>query len=133
MDFTVFDTTKMDEYAERAKKQWGQTDAYKEYEKKLSSTSLEKEQDAYKNLMLIFVEFGSLKEKPANALEVQNLVKHLQNYISEHFYQCTNTILSELGFLYASGGEFTENIDYAAGKGTAGFVAEAIEVYCGQG
>ena len=131
MDFTVFDTTKMDEYAERAKKQWEQTDAYKEYEKKHSSTSLGKEQDAYKNLMLIFVEFGSLKEKPANALEVQNLVKHLQNYISEHFYQCTNTILSELGSLYASGGEFTENIDYAAGKGTAGFVAKAIEVYCG--
>ena len=121
----------MDEYAERAKKQWEQTDAYKEYEKKHSSTSLEKEQDAYKNLMLIFVEFGSLKEKPANAPEVQKLVKHLQDYISEHFYQCTNTVLSGLGSLYASGGEFTENIDYAAGKGTAGFVAKAIEVYCG--
>lgn len=28
MDFNVFDTTKMDEYARLAKEQWGQTDAY---------------------------------------------------------------------------------------------------------
>ena len=32
--------------------------------------------------------------------------------------------------MYASGGEFTENIDKAAGSGTAVFVAKAIEIYC---
>ena len=32
MDFKVFDTTKMDEYARKAKEQWGQTPEYKEYE-----------------------------------------------------------------------------------------------------
>ena len=35
-----------------------------------------------------------------------------------------------LGQMYASGGEFTENIDKAAGAGTAVFTAKAIEVYC---
>ena len=30
----------------------------------------------------------------------------------------------------ASGGEFTENIDKAGGKGTAVFAAKAIEIYC---
>ena len=34
MDFTVFDTNKIDEYAKRAKEQWGKTDAYKEFEEK---------------------------------------------------------------------------------------------------
>ena len=34
-----------------------------------------------------------------------------------------------LGKMYASGAEFTENIDKAAGAGTAAFVAEAIEIY----
>jgi DNA-binding transcriptional MerR regulator len=34
MNFKPFDTAKMDQYAAEAKKKWGSTDAYKEYEKK---------------------------------------------------------------------------------------------------
>ena len=34
MSFEAFDTRKLDEYARQAKASWGQTDAYKEYEKK---------------------------------------------------------------------------------------------------
>lgn len=32
--------------------------------------------------------------------------------------------------MYASGGEFTENIDSYGGEGTALFTAKAIEIYC---
>ena len=32
MDFTVFDTKKIDEYSKRAKEQWGETSEYQEYE-----------------------------------------------------------------------------------------------------
>ena len=80
--------------------------------------------------MLIFVEFGEMKQKEPTNEEVQLQVKKLQDYISEHFYKCSNEILMELGQMYASGGEFTENIDKAAGAGTAVFTAKAIEVYC---
>jgi hypothetical protein len=31
--------------------------------------------------------------------------------------------------MYAAGGEFTENIDKAAGEGTASFVNKAIEIF----
>ena len=34
MDFTAFDSSKLDEYARKAKEQWGQTPAYKEYAEK---------------------------------------------------------------------------------------------------
>ena len=34
MDFTVFDTAKIDAYAREAKERWGKTDAYQEYERK---------------------------------------------------------------------------------------------------
>ena len=34
MDFSAFDTKKMDEYAARAKKTWGNTPAYREYEQR---------------------------------------------------------------------------------------------------
>lgn len=131
MNFEVFDTTKMDEYAKKAKEEWGQTEAYKEYIEKTNSQSEDAQKVAWKNLMLIFVEFGKIKEKSPSSEEVQLQVKRLQDYISENFYNCTNQILKGLGEMYVSGGEFTENIDKAAGSGTAVFAAKAIEIYCG--
>lgn len=130
MDFKAFDTTKMDEYAKKAKEQWGQTSEYKEYEINIKNQSQETQKMAWKNLMLIFVEFGKLKDKEPGHSEVQVEVKKLQDYISAHFYKCSNEVLKGLGAMYASGGEFTENIDKAAGSGTAVFVSKAIEIYC---
>ena len=130
MDFNVFDTTKMNEYTKKAKEQWGQTSEYKEYSEKVSHQSFDTQKIAWQNLMLIFVEFGKLKDKEPAHSEVQFEVKKLQDYISQHFYKCSNEILKGLGAMYASGGEFTENIDKAAGSGTAVFVAKAIEIYC---
>ena len=48
----------------------------------------------------------------------------------EYFYKCTKEILSSLGQMYAGGGEMTQNIDKMGGKGTAVFVAKAIQTYC---
>ena len=130
MDFKVFDTTKMDEYARRAKEQWGQTVEYKEYEEKSGKQSAETQKQAWQNFMLIFVEFGKMTDKKPEDSDVQLKVDELKDYITEHFYKCSNEILNDLGKMYASGGEFTENIDKAAGAGTAVFVAKAIEIYC---
>ena len=130
MDFQVFNTTKMDEYTKKAKEQWGQTAEYKEYEEKTGKQSPETQKQALQNFMLIFVEFGKMTDKKPEDSDVQLKVKVLQDYITDHFYKCSNEILKGLGELYASGGEFTENIDKAAGDGTAVFVAKAIDVYC---
>lgn len=130
MDFNVFDTTKMDEYTKRAKEQWGDTSEYKEYEEKVNKQSSEEQKIVYQNFMIIFVEFGRMSDKEPGNEEVQMQVKRLQDYISEHFYKCSNQVLKGLGQMYACGGEFTENIDKAAGSGTAVFVARAIEIYC---
>ena len=132
MDFSAFDTRKMDEYSERAKEQWGKTEAYKEFEEKSKNRMEDTEKDIAKEFMKIFVVFGSMKEKnPADA-EVQVQVKKLQDYITENYYNCTLQILSGLGHMYNGGGEFTENIDKAGGEGTADFTAKAIEIYCGK-
>lgn len=130
MDLHVFDTTKMDEYARRAKEEWGQTKEYKEYEEKSAGQSMDTQKKVWQNFMLLFAEFGKMTDKKPESEEVQLQVKKLQDYISEHFYECSREILNGLGKLYASGGEFTENIDKAAGSGTAVFVAKAIEIYC---
>ena len=60
MDFTAFDTKKIDEYAAQAKESWGDTDAYKEYEKKSKGRTAEENANIVKDMMMIFTEFGVL-------------------------------------------------------------------------
>ena len=67
-------------------------------------------------------------ETPASE-EVHNLVKMLQNHITENYYLCTNEILAGLGQMYVADERFTNNIDKHA-DGTAAFICEAIAVYC---
>lgn len=130
MDFTVFDTKKMDEYAKRAKEQWGQLDAYKEFEDKAKDWTDNQRVNVTNDFMKLFEEFGAMKEMEPSAQQVQNQVEKLQAFITDHFYHCTNEILRELGKMYTDGGEFTQNIDRAGGAGTADLVAKAIDVYC---
>lgn len=134
MDFTAFDTKKLDQYAEEAKQKWGKTDAYREYEEKTKGISKAQQNQMGANLMALFVEFGDMAKQGAepSAAEVQAKVKKLRDYITEHFYTCTNEILTGLGQMYAGGGDFTVNIDKAGGEGTAVFVNEAIKVYCNE-
>lgn len=132
MDFSVFDTKKIDAYAKQAKEQWGKTPEYKEFEQKAQGRSEVEERLIMENFMEIFVEFGKLKDNAPDAEAVQSCVARLQSYITENFYACSKKILSSLGQMYAGGGEFKENIDRFGGKGTAEFAAEAIRIYCGE-
>lgn len=136
MDFNAFDKTKLDEYAKRAKEEYSDTEAYKEYEKKSAGRTDAEEQAFAAEFMSIFAKFGALAESsptgdasPASPA-AQALVQELQDYITEHFYTCTPEILAGLGKMYTADGEFKENIDRAGGTGTAEFVSQAIDMYC---
>ena len=129
MDFEAFDTSKIDEYAKKAKEQWGSTNAYKEYEKKAGGRSKKETGDVMTKFMGIFSEFGEVKMEDPSSETSLGLVRKLQGFITEHFYTCTDEILGELGKAYAGRNEFTENIDKAGGAGTAEFVNEAIQAY----
>ena len=112
-----------------AKKKWGQTQAYKEYEEKKYS---KQEQDALATEMdKIMAEFALCMKKgeAPESIEAQGLVKLLQNYITEHYYHCTNQILAGLGQMYVADERFQRNIDKHA-DGTAAFICEAINIYC---
>lgn len=130
MDFTVFNKKKLDEYSKRAKEQWGKTPEYKEFEAKAKNRSDEEQQSMINDFMQIFVEFGQMMSLEPADEKVQAQVKKLQDYISEHFYQCSKEVLNGLGKMYNAGGEFTENINSYGGEGTAEFTAKAIEIYC---
>lgn len=132
MDFTVFDTKKINEYSKRAKEQWGKTSEYKEFEEKSENRTDAEQQEMTNELIHIFAEFGEMKSSDPGEERAQLQVRKLQNFISEHFYNCSKEILSSLGKMYSGGGEFTENIDKFGGKGTAEFSSKAIEIYCKQ-
>lgn len=131
LDFSVFDTKKMDEYAKQAKDNWGNTPEYKEFEEKQKIRTEEDDQMSAIAIMDIFREFGAIKHLLPDSAEAQTLVKKLQDFITEHFYTCSSKILSGLGKMYAGGGALTENIDSVGGEGTAQFAADAINIYCG--
>lgn len=130
MDFTAFDTAKIDEYAAEAKATWGQTAAYREFREKSKNRTDAEMQDLSSQMMALFTEFGAMRTLPPASDLVSAQVKKLQTFITEYFYTCSNEMLQKLGKMYAGGGRFTENIDKAGGVGTAEFVCRAIEAFC---
>ena len=127
MDFSSFDTAKIDRYAQEAKKKWGSTAAYKEFETKTAGKDMQETGD---KLMDIFRQFGEMRHLSPASNEAQALVAKLQNFITANYYTCTKQILAGLGQMYVADERFKANIDAAGGEGCAEFVSKAIEIYC---
>ena len=130
MNFSAFDNSKQERYAQEAKKKWGKTDAYREFEQKTKDQTKAQIQSAGDGLMDIFAEIGTLRHTSPESAGAQTLIEKLQQYITDHFYTCTPQILRGLGQMYIAGDELTKNIDRAGGEGTAEFTHRAIEIYC---
>lgn len=129
LNFSGLDTRKIDQYAAQARETYGTTEAYKEYEQRFLSQDASAQAMTSQNFMALIARFGAhLGEDPASP-DVQALVGQLQEFISEHFYTCTDQILASFANLYDGDGRFTRNIDEAGGPGTAHLAAEAIRIY----
>ena len=130
MDFKAFDRSRLDEYSRQAKEMYGKSPEYKEMEEKSKNRTKEEEDLIADRFMLLFKEAGELKDKDPASPEAQDLVKRIQDFITENLYTCSKKILSGLGKMYSGGGEFTENIDSWGGEGTGAFLDKAIQIYC---
>ena len=118
------------QYADEAKQRWGNTDAYKESEKKTAGYSDDKWSKVNAGLNAVFAEFASVKDSETPESEIaQKLVRKLQTYITDNFYTCTPEIFAGLGQMYVADERFKSSIDQN-GQGTAEFVSQAIEIYC---
>lgn len=131
MDFSAFDSGEIERYAKEAKQRWGNTDAYREFERKDGAKSEAERNGASEGLMRIFADFGELKARGEafGGKAAQAKVKSLQAYISANYYNCTDEILSGLGEMYVCDARFKANIDANGGEGTAEFVRAAIGAY----
>lgn len=133
MSFKQFDTTEIKnarkEYAAEAKQRWGKSDAYTEYEEKVSAYDDPQWKLLNGEGSYILREFSENRHLDPASKEAQALVKKWQEFITANFYNCTKAILSCLGEMYISDDRFTQNID-RYGQGTALFMATAIEIFC---
>jgi len=129
----AFENREYDQYRNEAKQRWGETDAYKEYEKKNKGRSKDSSRAIFDGIDDVMHEFAlcMLDGASPDSASAQALVKKLRTYITENFYTCTTSILAGLGQMYVADERFKNNID-KHGDGTAAFISEAIEIYCAQ-
>ena len=126
----AFDNSEFETYKAEVKERWGNTDAYKEHTEKTKNYGKDKWSSLAADMDIILGEFAlCMKNGSApDAEETQNLVKKLQNHITENYYTCTREILSGLGQMYVADERFKNNIDKHA-DGTAEFISAAIAIY----
>ena len=128
---SAFDNSEFEKYKVETQEKWGETDAYKQHAEKTKHYSRQKWNDLTDGMDHIMAEFALcvINGKTPNCNEAQNLVKMLQNYITENYYLCTNEILAGLAQMYVADERFKNNIDKHAG-GTAEFILKAVNAYC---
>ncbi len=126
----AFDNSEFEKHKVEVQERWGTTDAYKEHAERTGNYTKQKWNDLAAGMDHIMEEFAVCMkhgEAPDSA-EAGNLVKKLQDHITENYYHCTNEILAGLGQMYVADERFKKNIDQHA-DGTAEFICEAIAVF----
>ena len=131
--FNGFDNSYLEkhkaEYAEEAKKLYGDSDAYKESERKTSKYSKEDWNNIMEEGNEIFRNLAKVMDKEPSDSEVQGLIQQWRDYISKNYYDCKIEIFSGLADLYVADERFKNNID-KFGDGLAEFLSEGIKIYC---
>lgn len=130
MDFQVFDKAEQECLQAEAKAKWGQTQAWQGWEQQGAKHSRQQQMQDGNRLMAKLAAIGALRDKGADAPEVQAEVATLQQLITDCFYPCDKETLRGLGQMYVADERFMRNIDKAGGEGTAAFVSEAIQIFC---
>ena len=114
-------------YVEEAKERWGDTAAWREFEKRPDTSK-----ETGDGLIKLFARLGALKGLAPESDEAQAAVGEIQRYITAHYYECTDEIFSGLGETYVCDERFRKNIDNAGGEGTAEFARDAIRARYGK-
>jgi hypothetical protein len=129
----VNDHSAWEAYKAEVQEKWGKTDAYKEHAEKTKDYSKDKWNSLAEGMDNIMAEFAMCMkngEEPASPA-AQEMVKQLQEHITQNYYHCTKEILAGLGQMYVADERFKNNIDKHA-DGTAQFICDAVTIYCGR-
>ena len=117
-------------FEDEVRSRWGGTAAYAEYKEKtagLPDGSISAVMSELEGIFLDFSRVMSAGEQPSSASALA-LVAGWRDFITTHFYTCTDEILLSLGQMYVDDERFREYID-GFGAGTAEFVNKAIRCF----
>lgn len=120
------------QYADEVRERWGDTEAYRESERRAANYSQSDWDALYDGMDAIMEGFAELKADGASPDSEQSRrqVEMLRQFITGNMYTCTDEILAGLGQMYVADERFTKNID-KHGDGTAEYIGECINSYCG--
>lgn len=132
MNFEAFDKkeyeARRDAYAEEARERWGDTEAYRESQRRTAAykdgdwTEIQEEMEG------IFQRFADCMDQSPEPAGARGPAGELQAYLTRRFYLCTPEILSGLGEMYAADQRFRAYFDKIR-PGLADYVAEALKAY----
>lgn len=126
--FEVFGDFDPDEHQEEVEQRWGDTDAYKESKRRVSSyTKSDWEQIKAEGAG---IDTGLIEAKRAglgsDSVEAMDLVERHRRHISRWFYECSVEMQRGLGQMYVANPRFKKRYDDLE-PGLAEFVRAAIE------
>jgi len=113
---------------------WENTKEYQEFVEYFSEHTERERNDKWNDLIMhsqnIFEQLAEFMPLPPSTPKVQAIVQEWQEYITDHFYPCSNEMLSYLGELYISDERFTTYINRFSNQNLAQFLNRAIQYYC---
>ena len=120
-----------DQYAKEVRERWGDTEAYKESERRTANYTAADRSELSAGMDEIMSGFAKLRAEGVAPHDgsARLQVERLKGFITDRMYACTDEILSGLGQMYAADDRFTKNID-KHGEGAAAYVSECIKSYC---
>ncbi|KHE70422.1 MerR family transcriptional regulator [Halobacillus sp. BBL2006] len=131
--FEPFDKSEIEahqkKYEKEVEERWGDTDAYKESQRKTASYTKEDWKRIQKEGNEIDRRIIDRMDQGPEDAEVQRLIGEKRQHISDNFYHCTPEIFRGLADMYVNDPRFTKNIDMLK-EGYAAFLQKAMHVYC---
>jgi DNA-binding transcriptional MerR regulator len=129
----VFGEFRPEDYAEEAEQRWGETEAYKESQRRVSSYTkedwqrLKAEEEEIRARLAAALDAGLAPE----SAEAMSAAEAHREYISRWFYECSYEIHRGLTEMYVSDERFRSNYD-ATAPGLAAFIRDAAHANAGR-
>ncbi|MFP3992465.1 MerR family transcriptional regulator [Streptomyces sp. E11-3] len=107
--FEVFGDFDPDQYAEEAEQRWGDTDAYKESQRKAASYTKDDWKRINDDFAAIHARMADLLAQglPADSAEAMDVAEEHRRFISRFHYECSYELHGCLGEMYVSDERFT--------------------------
>ncbi|MWA12651.1 MerR family transcriptional regulator [Streptomyces sp. BA2] len=125
--FEVFGDHDPDQYADEVERRWGDTDAYKESQRKAASYTKEDWQRINDEFSAVHARMGDLLAQglAADSVEAMDVAEEHRRFITRFHYTCPHELHTCLGEMYVADERFTATYE-AIRPGLAVYMRDAI-------